>query len=149
MADSHLSRRTFLGRTAAAFSLGYSLRAAQSSALRIGVTDWNLHRGAEPGVGSKAAALGFEGVQVSFGRNPVDGKMPVDHPAIIAQYLEVSKQTGISIDGTCVDRLHDNGLKNDPLGLKWVSGVGLHSRNSRAKHKSASPAVLRTRGSQD
>lgn len=24
-------------------------------------------------------------------------------------------------DGTCVDRLHDNGLKSDPLALKWVS----------------------------
>lgn len=27
---------------------------------------------------------------------------------------------GIPIDGTCVDRLHDNGLKSDKLALKWV-----------------------------
>jgi len=121
MRKSRLTRRTFLGRTAAAFSLGYGLRAAHSSALRIGVTDWNLILGAEPGAVSKAAGLGFEGVQVSFGRHIVDGKMPADHPEIIAKYLELSKQTGITIDGTCVDRLHDNGLKSDPLALKWVS----------------------------
>ncbi|MBV8834074.1 MAG: sugar phosphate isomerase/epimerase [Acidobacteriaceae bacterium] len=89
--------------------------------LRIGVTDWNLNLGADPAALSKATALGFKGVQVSFGRKIVDGKMPADQPEIIAKYLEVSKETGISIDGTCVDRLHDNGLKSDPLALKWVS----------------------------
>lgn len=121
MRDPRLTRRTFLGGAAAAFSLGYNLRAAESSALRVGVTDWNLNLGAEPGAVSKAAGLGFEGVQISFGRNIVDGKMPADRPVIIAQYLELSKQTGVSIDGTCVDRLHDNGLKSDALALKWVS----------------------------
>jgi L-ribulose-5-phosphate 3-epimerase len=121
MLDSRLTRRTFLGGTAAAFSLRYSLRAAQPATLGIGVTDWNLNLGAEPGAVSKAAGLGFAGVQVSFGRNIVDGKMPADRPEIIAQYLELSKQTGVSIDGTCVDKLHDNGLKSDPLALKWVS----------------------------
>jgi len=119
--DSRLNRRTFVGGAAAAFSLGYSLRAEQSARLRIGVTDWNLNLGANPAAVSKAAELGFEGVQISFGRNIVDGKMPADHPEIVAKYLELSKQTGVSIDGTCVDRLHDNGLKSDPLALKWVS----------------------------
>jgi L-ribulose-5-phosphate 3-epimerase len=119
--DSRLNRRTFIGGAAAAFSLGYSLRAAQPATLGIGVTDWNLHLGAAPAAVSRAAELGFEGVQISFGRNIVDGKMPADHPEIIAKYLELSKQTGVSIDGTCVDRLHDSGLKSDLLALKWVS----------------------------
>ncbi|HTU48865.1 MAG TPA: sugar phosphate isomerase/epimerase family protein [Bryobacteraceae bacterium] len=121
MLDSCLTRRTFLGGTAAGFLLRYGLRAAQPATLSIGVTDWNLHLGADPASVSKAAELGFEGVQVSFGRNIVDGKMPADHPEIIAKYLELSKQTGVGIDGTCVDRLHDNGLKSDPLALEWVS----------------------------
>lgn len=133
MRDSGFNRRTFLGRTAAALSLDYSLRAAQSSALRVGVTDWNLNLSAEPGAVSKAAGLGFEGVQVSFGRNIADGKMPADHPEIIAQYLELSKQTGVSIDGTCLDRLHDNGLKSDPLAPKWVSDSIRLTRDLHAK----------------
>jgi L-ribulose-5-phosphate 3-epimerase len=112
MLDSRLTRRTFLGGTAA-FPLHYSLRAAQRATLGIGVTDWNLHLGADRAAVYKAAELGFEGVQVSFGRNILDGKMPVDLPEIIAKYLKLSKQTGVCIDGVCVDRLHDNGLKSD------------------------------------
>lgn len=119
--EGRLNRRTLLGGTVAALSLCRGLRARQTAALRIGVTDWNLNLGAEPAAVAKAAELGFEGVQVSFGRNIVDGKMPADHPEIIAKYLALSKHTGVSIDGTCVDRLHDNGLKSEPLALQWVS----------------------------
>jgi sugar phosphate isomerase/epimerase len=32
----------------------------------------------------------------------------------------VARQYKIPIDGTCVDKLHDNGLKSDPLARKWV-----------------------------
>jgi sugar phosphate isomerase/epimerase len=88
--------------------------------LRIGVTDWNLYRGADPQAVPLAAQLGFDGVQISFGRKIVDNKMPVDNPEIIAQYLQLSKENHIPIDGTCVDRLHDNGLKSDKLAPKWV-----------------------------
>ncbi len=88
--------------------------------LRIGVTDWNLELGADPQAVPLAAQLGFEGVQISFGRKLVDDKMPVDNPEIIARYSQLSKQYGIPIDGTCVDRLHDNGLKSDKLAPKWV-----------------------------
>lgn len=88
--------------------------------LRIGVTDWNLYRGADPQAVVLAAQLGFDGVQISFGRKIVDNKMPVDNPEIIAHYLQLSKENHIPIDGTCVDRLHDNGLKSDKLAPKWV-----------------------------
>jgi sugar phosphate isomerase/epimerase len=67
-----------------------------------------------------AAKLGFEGVQISFGRKLVDDKMPVDDPEVIARYLRFSRENKIPIDGTCVDRLHDNGLKSDPLAPRWV-----------------------------
>jgi L-ribulose-5-phosphate 3-epimerase len=85
------------------------------------VTDWNLKLGANPDAVSLAAQLGFDGVQMSFGRKIVDGKMPVDNPEVIARYVSLSKQYNIPIDGTCVDRLHDNGLKSDPLAPKWVA----------------------------
>ncbi len=120
MHSSLSTRRSFLG-AAAAFAYSRGIATGQPVSLRIGVTDWNLNLGAKPEAVSKAAELGFRGVQVSFGRELADGKMPADDPNKTAQYLRLSKQQGVTIDGTCVDRLHDNGLKSDPLALKWVS----------------------------
>jgi sugar phosphate isomerase/epimerase len=113
------TRREFLY---SAVALGVISRVgfAKGSALRIGVTDWNLEMGANPDAVPLAARLGFDGVQVSFGRKIVDNKMPVDNPDVLARYVSLSKQHKIPIDGTCVDRLHDNGLKNDKLAPKWV-----------------------------
>jgi sugar phosphate isomerase/epimerase len=114
------TRRRFIGSCiGAAISAGI-LRADDPS-LRIGVTDWNLYRGALPESIPFASRLGFQGVQVSFGRKLVNGKMPADNPETIAKYNALSKQYRMPIDGTCVDRLHDNGLKSDKLAPKWVS----------------------------
>jgi L-ribulose-5-phosphate 3-epimerase len=114
-----ISRRRFLGSALAA-GVCSRLAIAKEDTLRIGVTDWNLDLGANPEAVPLAAKLGFEGVQISFGRKLVDDKMPADGPEVIARYLSLSKQYKIPIDGTCVDRLHDNGLKSDPLAPKWV-----------------------------
>ena len=111
-------RRCLAALTASSLTSGIVLAAREK--LRIGVTDWNLELGADPQAVALAAQLGFEGVQISFGRKIVDDKMPVDNPEIIARYLQLSKQYGVPIDGTCVDRLHDNGLKSDKLAPKWV-----------------------------
>jgi sugar phosphate isomerase/epimerase len=114
-----INRRHWLSSLTAA-SLTARHAFASREKLRIGVTDWNLNLGADPQAVPLAAQLGFEGVQISFGRKLVDDKMPVDNPEIIARYLQLSRQYGIPIDGTCVDRLHDNGLKSDKLAPKWV-----------------------------
>jgi sugar phosphate isomerase/epimerase len=116
---SELTRRS-LFKSLAALGAAARLAVAKGPSLRIGVTDWNLNLGANPQAVPLAARLGFDGVQISFGRKIVDGKMPVDNPALIAQYLQLSKQYKISIDGTCVDMLHVNGLKSDKLAPKWV-----------------------------
>jgi L-ribulose-5-phosphate 3-epimerase len=113
------TRRRWLTAIAAA-GLTSRLTFGAREKLRIGVTDWNLELDANPQAVSLASQLGFEGVQISFGRKIVDDKMPVDNPEVIARYLQLSKQYGIPIDGTCVDRLHDNGLKSDKLAPKWV-----------------------------
>jgi L-ribulose-5-phosphate 3-epimerase len=113
------TRRQLLATLAAAGLANRSIFASREK-LRIGVTDWNLNLGADPQAVPLAAQLGFEGVQISFGRKLVGDKMPVDNPEIIARYLHLSKEYGILIDGTCVDRLHDNGLKSDKLAPKWV-----------------------------
>ena len=115
-----ITRRTLLCSVAAAVA-GVRPGRAASTPFRIGVTDWNLKLGAQPEAVPLAAQLGFDGVQVSFGRRIVDGKMPVDNPEIVARYLQLSKENRIPLDGTCVDKLHDNGLKSDKLALKWVA----------------------------
>jgi len=115
-----LSRRSFLGSAFAA-SVCSRMAFAEQTRLRIGVTDWNLFLGAKTDAVSLAAKLGFDGIQVSFGRELVDGKLPTDNPEIISRYLDLARQFQIPIDGTCVDRLHDNGLKSDALAPKWVA----------------------------
>lgn len=117
-----ITRRRFVQLAASASVLaGVRGRAdASGGKLRIGVTDWNLNLGADPEAVPLAAKLGFEGVQVSFGRKIANGKMPADDPATIERYLQLSRDHHIPIDGTCVDRLHDNGLKSDPQAVNWV-----------------------------
>lgn len=116
---NELSRRTLL-RSAVALGVAAKANFAANEKLRIGVTDWNLHQGANPEAVVTAAKLGFAGVQVSFGRQIVDGKLPVDNSDVIGRYLALSKEHNIPIDGTCVDMLHVNGLKSDKLAQKWV-----------------------------
>jgi L-ribulose-5-phosphate 3-epimerase len=115
-----ISRRAFLSATLAAGVCSRIGLAKDKAKLLIGATDWNLNLGANPDAVPLAAKLGFDGVQISFGRKLVDGKMPTDNPETIARYLSLSKENKIPIDGTCVDRLHDNGLKSDPQASKWV-----------------------------
>ena len=94
---------------------------AKKSSLKIGVTDWNLKQTGKLEAVQLAKSLGFDGVQVSLGRTPVDNKLPLDNPEVQSQYLAASKQHDIKLDGTCLDILHVNYLKNDKLGQKWVS----------------------------
>src|ERR1700677_1859510 len=75
------TRRKFLGSAVAA-GVCSRLAIARDKRLRIGVTDWNLNLGANPEAVPLAAKLGFEGVQISFGRKLVDDKMPLDDPAV-------------------------------------------------------------------
>jgi sugar phosphate isomerase/epimerase len=114
-----ITRRSFTITSLAAFTGGLLL--ADNPSLKIGITDWNLYLGASPDAVPLASKLGFSGVQVSFGRELVNGKMPADNPDIIARYKQLSKQYSLPIDGTCVDRLHDNGLKSDKRAPGWVS----------------------------
>jgi sugar phosphate isomerase/epimerase len=116
-----ICRRHFMKLTAAgSATLAFARR---DKPLRIGITDWNLKLGADPASVPLAKRLRFDGVQVSFGRTIVDGKMPVDNPEVIARYLRLAHENSIPIDGTCVDRLHDNGLKSHKLAPKWVLGT--------------------------
>jgi sugar phosphate isomerase/epimerase len=114
-----ISRRALL-QSAAIAGLGVRVARGAAGGIQIGVTDWNLNLGSNPEALPLAAKIGFDGVQISFGRRIVNDKMPADDPAIVAKYLSLSAEHKIPIDGTCVDRLHDNGLKNDKLAVKWA-----------------------------
>jgi L-ribulose-5-phosphate 3-epimerase len=88
----NITRRKFFGSAIAAGLCSRSVFAQQEK-LRLGVTDWNLHLGANPDAVPMAANLGFEGVQISFGRMLVDGRMPADNPDVIARYLALCSNT--------------------------------------------------------
>lgn len=117
-----LSRRHFL-MAGAALGPGVTRRAQCRSlkGLKIGVTDWNLKLTGKVAALETAKRLGFAGVEVSIGREPADGKLPLDSPDLQRRYVDEARRLGIRIAGTCLDILHRNYLKNDPLGRKWVA----------------------------
>lgn len=119
------TRRAFLGTAVA----GVSLRAVAAAGLRIGATDWNLGKPRRPEAVSMARQLGFDGVEVSLGNQPVHGHLPLFDTAVQDVYLSLAAQEKIGLAGTCLEILHVNYLKNDALGQKWVAeGIGITQR---------------------
>jgi sugar phosphate isomerase/epimerase len=125
---SSTSRRYFLKTAAATVALGaaapVSLLAGYSK-LKLGVTDWNLRHTAKPTSLEFAKSIGFDGVEISLGRAP-DAKnppatLPLNEPGLLSEYLDQAKKHQFPIASTCLDILHQNYLKNDPLGKKWVT----------------------------
>jgi L-ribulose-5-phosphate 3-epimerase len=114
-----LSRRAALKTGLAVLCVTPGL--ARKSPLKIGVTDWNLRLTGKLEAVGMAHALGFDGVQVSLGKTPVDGKLVLDNQELQARYIAEAMQRDIKLDGTCLDILHVNYLKNDKLGQKWVA----------------------------
>ena len=127
------SRKTELPSATAPFALsrrqlilsGLSTTLLQAkdrlAGLRIGVTDWNLRSAGNVEGVALAKRLGFDGVEVSLGRKIANNKLPLDNPEVQDQYLAAASKEGIRLAGTCLDVLHVNYLKSDPLGLKWVA----------------------------
>ena len=118
--DAKMTRRTLLQSTALA-AAGRSALFGGRTRLQIGVTDWNLRQTGKLEAVAMAKRLGFDGVQVSLGRDAVGGKLPLADPELQSKYVDAAKSQGIALDGTCLDILHVNYLKNDPLGKKWVA----------------------------
>ena len=122
-----ISRRQFL-QTSVVLAASSRTLFAQSG-LKLGVTDWNLRQTGRISAVDLAASIGFQGVEVSLGQKPVDGKLPLDNADIQAQYLAAAKQHNIALAGTCLDILHVNYLKNDKLALKWIAdGIPITQR---------------------
>jgi sugar phosphate isomerase/epimerase len=107
----------FLGAAGA----GLFAAPGRPAGLKIGVTDWNLRQTGSPEAVSLATRLGFDGVEISLGRDVSSGKLPLDDAGVQRRYLEALKEHGIAAAGTCLDVLHVNYLKNDRLGEKWIA----------------------------
>jgi sugar phosphate isomerase/epimerase len=119
--SSRVSRRRLLAGVALGFPAAHIAQGRSLSGLKIGVTDWNLGQTGKVEAVTIAKTLGFEGVEVSLGREPVDGKLPLDNPEIQQRYLQQAKAGNVRLAGTCLDILHRNYLKNDKLGQKWLA----------------------------
>jgi L-ribulose-5-phosphate 3-epimerase len=87
---------------------------------RVGVTDWNLKEEDKVESIALAKSLGFDGVQVSIGKVTED-KLPLSDPALQKVFLDESNRVGLPIESLCLEMLHRNYLKSDPLGQRWVA----------------------------
>lgn len=112
-----MNRRHFLALPGAA-AISF---AAPSSSLQFGVTDWNLNLSGKIEALDLASKLGFAGIEISLGRQPVDGRLPFDDPALHAAYLDRARHLNCRLISTCLDILHVHGLKNDKRAEKWLS----------------------------
>jgi len=118
-----VTRREFVGWSAVSLC-GAAVpprpaRAAGAARFKVGVTDWNL--GLEGRVESIALAkkIGFDGVQISLGKG--DDTLPLADPSRQKAFLDESKRVGLPLASVCLEVLHRNILKSDPLGQRWVA----------------------------
>jgi sugar phosphate isomerase/epimerase len=96
-----------------------SFASPKKSKFKIGVTDWNLRQEGKPESVALARKLGFDGVQVSIGVGT--DKLPLSDPALQQRFLDESKRANLPLASLCLEILHRNYLKNDPLGQRWVA----------------------------
>ena len=89
------------------------------------MTDWDLlgihyleHSTPRPEAVGLAKRLGFDGLEINLGRRP-DG-LPLSDSELQDRFLDASQEHELPIASTCLDILHQNYLKSDPLGARWV-----------------------------
>lgn len=117
------TRRSFLAYGATSLATAGWVRSAhgaQAPAFKVGVTDWNLRKEANPESFALARRLGFDGVQVSLAGRQGRDRVPIGQD-VVARYLDESRQHALPITSTCLNILHTNYLKSDPLGPQRVS----------------------------
>lgn len=94
--------------------------AGKSFELKIGAPDWNLKLTGQVEAVELSKRIGFDGVEISLGRKPTGDRLPLADPDVQQRYLDESRKHNVPIVSTCLDILHVNFLKSDPLGQKWV-----------------------------
>jgi sugar phosphate isomerase/epimerase len=86
---------------------------------KVGAPDWNLKQEAKLESIALAKKIGFDGVQISLGFG-ID-KLPLSDPALQKAFLDESRRVGLPLASVCLNILHRNTLKSDPLGQRWVA----------------------------
>ena len=120
-----LASAALFGRESAVVAAGKAPR------FKVGVTDWNLKLEGKPEAVALAKRLGFDGVQVSIGIGT--DRLPLSDPALQQQYLDASQRQGLPLASVCLNVLHRNYLKSDPLGQRWVADSIPIARNLGVK----------------
>ncbi|MFN7931468.1 MAG: sugar phosphate isomerase/epimerase family protein [Blastocatellia bacterium] len=124
------SRRTFLqtsavGLAALPFTANLQAYAAGKNAkFKLSAPDWSLRKEAKLDAVALSQSIGFSGVQISIGhgaRGETISKLPLSDPALQKQYLDEAKRLNFKITSLCLEIMHVNGLKADPLGEKWLA----------------------------
>jgi sugar phosphate isomerase/epimerase len=120
--------RTGAALTGASLLSGVPLRARQAGVkFRLGVTDWNLRLEGDPKAVALAKACGFDGVQISLSNRPSGTDFL--GPAVLDQFVAESKKQGLPLASVCLNILHRNYLKNDPVGIQRVAdSIGMARR---------------------
>src|SRR5712691_2395043 len=118
-----LSRRSAVklgaGAVAAAASPWVAELQAKPSSVKIGITDWNLRKEVNIEAVELAKTIGFDGVEVSLGVGT--DRLPLADPELQQRYVAESKRQNLPLASTCLNILHRNYLKSDPLGKRWVA----------------------------
>ena len=122
-----LKRRQFLTAGAAGFVSSMLLPRGELLArfaragvkFKVGVTDWNLRQEGKTDSIALAKKLGFDGVQISLGVGTE--KLPLSDAATQKAFLSESQRVGLPLASVCLNILHRNILKSDPLGQRWVA----------------------------
>ena len=86
---------------------------------KIGAPDWNLRHEAKVESIGLAKRIGFDGVQVSLGIGK--DKLPLGDSGLQQAFLSESKRVDLPLASVCLNTLHRNILKSDPLGQRWVA----------------------------
>lgn len=123
------TRRTFLqsGAATLAFASTQSLAAyaaAKGVKFKLSAPDWSLQKECKLDAVVLSKQIGFPGVQISIGHAPrgeTITSLPLSSAALQKQYLDEAKRQGIAITSLCLEIMHVNGLKSDPLGEKWLA----------------------------
>lgn len=122
-----ISRREFLRQTTVCLAGTALLRKRRLLAyagsngvkFKVGAPDWSLKQEAKLESVALAKKIGFDGVQISLGVGA--DKLPLSDPALQKAFLDESKRVGLPLASVCLNILHRNILKSDPLGQRWVA----------------------------
>ncbi|MBI1765903.1 MAG: sugar phosphate isomerase/epimerase [Acidobacteria bacterium] len=98
--------------------------AAKGVKFKLSAPDWSLSQEGKLGAVGLSKQIGFPGVQISIGHAPrgeTITQLPLSSSALQKQYLDEAKKQGVAITSLCLEIMHTNGLKSDPLGEKWLA----------------------------